>query len=122
MKWDNTLPLLFSTLCTSIITLELFLPLDSANYASGDSPIVAEAPDPRGTRFKAIPSLKETIVNSKVYAAEDPSDYRIKIRDRGWTVKVIKLPKKVWISNDDRVEFDKGEDCDIYNHNQLLLE
>ena len=36
----------------------------------------------------------------------------------GWTVKVAKLPKKVWISNDDRVEFDNEEDCNAYNNNE----
>jgi hypothetical protein len=57
-----------------------------------------------------------------VYAAEDLSDYRIKMRDHGWTVEVTKLPKKVWISDNDRVEFDNEEDCDAYNHEQLLRE
>lgn len=108
--------------CTSITTLELLLPPDSANYAFDDSPISAEALDLLDTRFKAIPSLKEIIVNFQVYTAEDLSEYRTKIRDRGWTVEVTKLPKKVWISDDDRVEFDNKEDCDAYNHEQLLLE
>ena len=98
----------------------------SANYAFDDSPIAAEALDLLDTRFKAIPSLKEIIVNFQVYAAEDPDDYPgdypIKMRDRGWTVEVTKLPKKVWISDDDRVEFDNKEDCDVYNHKQLLFE
>jgi hypothetical protein len=71
---------------------------------------------------QAHPSLKEIIVNFQVYAAEDLSDYQIKMRDRGWTVEVTKLPKKVWISDDDRVEFDNEEDCNAYNHEQLLLE
>lgn len=70
----------------------------SANYAFDDSPIAAEELDLLDTRFKAIPSLKEIIVNFQVYAAEDPDDYPgdypIKMRDRGWTVKVTKLRRK----------------------------
>jgi hypothetical protein len=80
---------------TSITTLELLLPLDSANYAFGDSPIATEALNLLDARFKAIPSLKEIIVDFQMYAAEDLSDYWIKMHDRGWTVEVTKLPKKV---------------------------
>ncbi|KAH6695902.1 hypothetical protein BKA61DRAFT_498225, partial [Leptodontidium sp. MPI-SDFR-AT-0119] len=90
---------LIRDICTSITTLELLFPPYSANYAFDDSPIAAEELDLLDTRFKAIPSLKEITVNSQVYAAEDPDDYPgdypIKMRDRGWTVKVTKLPKKV---------------------------
>jgi hypothetical protein len=51
-----------------------------------------------------------------VYSDEDLSNDRIKkICDRGWTVELTKLPKKVWISIDDRVEFDNEDDCDAYN-------
>jgi hypothetical protein len=74
------------------------------------------------TRFKAIPSLKTIIVNFQAYAAEDLSDYPIKMRDRGWTVEVTKLRKKVWISDDDRVEFRNEEDCNAYNVEMLLFD
>lgn len=74
------------------------------------------------TCFKAIPSLKTIIVNFQAYAAEDVSDYRIKMRDRGWTVEITKLPKKVWISDDDRVEFRNEEDCNAYNVEMLLFD
>jgi hypothetical protein len=49
--------------CTSITTLELLLPPDSTIYAFCDSPIAGEALDLLDTRFKAIPSLKEIIIN-----------------------------------------------------------
>jgi hypothetical protein len=66
------------------------------------------------------------IINFQVYDAEDRSDYRIKnrikMRDRGWTFQVTKLPKKVLISDDDRVEFDNEEDCNAYNVEMLLFD
>ena len=71
--------------------------LECANYALDDSPIEAEALDLLDTRFKAIPSLKEVIVNVHVYGEEDLSDDLMKkMRDCGWTVEVTKLeiPKK----------------------------
>jgi hypothetical protein len=94
--------------CTSITTLELSLsktfPLDSANDALDDSPIVADALDLLDMRFKAVPSLKEIIVNVQVYGEEDLSDDLMKMRDCGWTVEVTKLeiPKKVWICDEGR--------------------
>ena len=57
------------------------------------------------------PPLKEIIVNFKVYPDGDPSDSLTKkIHDYGWTVKATKLPKKVWISYDHRIEFDNEQD------------
>jgi hypothetical protein len=51
-----------------------------------------------------------------MYSEEDLSDDReMKICDRGWTVKVTKLLKKVWISIDDMVEFENEDDCKSYN-------
>jgi hypothetical protein len=107
--------------CTSITTLDLSLPLDCANYAFGDSPIAQEALDLLDTRFKAIPSLKEIIVNFQVYSEEDLSDDPIKkMCDRGWTVAVTKLPKKVWICDEGRFEFDNEEDYNAYIDEKLL--
>ncbi|MCJ1257758.1 hypothetical protein MMC24_005584 [Lignoscripta atroalba] len=91
--------------CTSITTLELLLPLDLVNYALSDSLIAAGALDLLNTRFKTISPLKEIIVNFQVYGGEDLSDEMKKVRDCGWTVEITKLPKKVWTSIDDRVEF-----------------
>jgi hypothetical protein len=91
------------------------VPPHRANYAFDDSPIAAAALDLLDLRFKAILSLKEIIVNFQVYSEEDLSDNQMKIRDRGWTVEVTKLPKKTWISINDRVKFDNEEDCDAYN-------
>jgi hypothetical protein len=114
--------------CTSITTLKLLLsnPLECANYALNDSPIAAEALDLLDTRFKAIPSLKEIIVNIHVYGEEDLSDDLMKkMRDCGWTVKVTKLPKKVWIYHKAGLEFDNKEDyeeyCEEYMNYKLLL-
>ncbi|KAH7413257.1 hypothetical protein BKA64DRAFT_348937 [Cadophora sp. MPI-SDFR-AT-0126] len=100
----------------SITTLELSVPLDRANDVFDDSPIIAETLDLLDTRLKAIPLLKETIVNFQIYSDKDLSDDRIKkIRDCRWIVEVTKLPKKVWISINDRVEFDNKEDCEAYD-------
>ena len=93
------------------------------NYALSDSAIAAEALDLLDTRFKSIPSLKEIIVNFKVYPEQDPSDdLTKKMHDNGWTVSVTKLPKKKWISMDDRVEFDNEEDCQAYDNEQFLID
>ncbi|TVY91115.1 hypothetical protein LAWI1_G004341 [Lachnellula willkommii] len=94
---------------------ELLLHLDCMNRALGDLPFADQALDLLDMRFKAILSLKKVIVNFQVYSEEDLSDDRIKMRDRGWTVEITKLPKKKWISVDDRVEFDNGEECNAYN-------
>ena len=73
--------------------------------------------DSLDTRCKDIPSLKDIIVNFEVYNEEEenPDDdlTKKKMRDYGWTVTTTKLPRKVWISNDeygDEVEFDNEED------------
>jgi hypothetical protein len=80
-----------------------------------DSPVAEQALDLLDARFKAIQSLKEVIVNFQVYSEEDLSDGRMKMRDRGWTIEITKLPPKRWISEDDMVEFDNEEDCDAYD-------
>ena len=79
--------------CTNIATLETLL-YTSAEMEScldaADSPRAAgEALTLVDARFKAIPSLKEVIVN---LFDETPSDYlRKKIHKCGWTIKVIAL-------------------------------
>lgn len=96
---------------------------DCANYALSDSPIAAKALDFLDTHFKNIPSLKEIIINFEVHPEQDPSDdLTKKMHDCGWTVKVTKLPKKKWISLDDRVEFDNEEDCQAYDNEQFLID
>ena len=60
-----------------------------------------------------------------MYPEEDPSDdLTKKMHDYGWTVKVTvtELPKKTWISIDDRVEFDNAEDCQAYDNEQLFID
>ena len=58
-----------------------------------------------------------------MYPERDSSDDLTKtIHGYGWTVKVTELPKKVWISNDDRVEFDNEDDCNVYNNEQFRRE
>lgn len=106
--------------CTSIRTLELFVSPDHGNYALNDSETVAEPIDLLEARFKTIPSLKEIIINFEVYPEEDlDDDLTKKMHDYGWAVTTTKLPKKVWISSDGRVECDNEEDCIAYD-NELL--
>jgi hypothetical protein len=45
-----------------------------------------------------------------------------KIADIGWAVRITRLPKRVWISIDGRVEFDNEEDCNAYNNEYLQQE
>ncbi|KAF4626600.1 hypothetical protein G7Y89_g11558 [Cudoniella acicularis] len=109
--------------CTSIQTLELLIPPERYNYALSYSLIAIEALDLLNTRLKSILSLKETIVHFQVYPEGDVSDDLIKkMNNYGWAVKVIKLLKRVWISWDNRVEFDNEEDCNAYNKEQFRRE
>ena len=104
--------------CTSIKTLELLVSPDYDNYPLGDS----ETLDLLDTRFKSIPSLKEIIVNFKVYPEQDPSDdLTKKVHDYGWTVSVTKLPKKTRVSLDGRVEFDNEEDWWAYDDEVFFI-
>ncbi|OBT46512.1 hypothetical protein VE00_03338 [Pseudogymnoascus sp. WSF 3629] len=102
---------------TCITTLELLILPDCA---LNDSPVVAEALDLLDARFKTISSLKEIIVN--VYGGKDISDLIKKMRDYRWTVVFTKLPKYVWISYDNRVEFDNEDDWNRYNNEQHPLQ
>ena len=109
--------------CTGITALELALPVDLADYALlGGSPTAAEALDLFNRRFKDISSLQKVIVNLQVRGGEDLGDLEKKVGDCGWTVEITKLARKVWISNDGRVEFDDEGDCDAYNTEQCCLE
>ena len=72
-------------------------------------------------RFEKIPSLKRFLINFKVYPPRDPSDDITIMRSYGWTGAATELPK-VWISNDDRAEFDNEKDCDACNNVQFRRE
>lgn len=109
--------------CTSMRTLELLVSPDFLNYALDDSPIAAEALDLLSTHFMNIPSLKEIVINFEVYPEQDPSDdLTKKMHNYGWSVKITKLPKKKWISGDDRAVFDNEEDCQAYENEQSLID
>ena len=109
--------------CTNIKAIELCVGLGYANYILTQSPIAAEALDLLDTHFKSIPSLQEVIINFEVPFDEDPSDLLTKkIQDHGWKVKVTRLPKQTWISEDERVAFDNEEDCRAYDWEQLFLD
>jgi hypothetical protein len=95
--------------------------LEYANYALDDS-LIVEALDLLNTRFKVILSLKKIIINIHVYGEEDLSDDLMKkIRDYGWTIKVTKLPKKVWICHEAGLKFDNKEDYEEYMEHVSLL-
>ncbi|ELR08388.1 hypothetical protein VC83_03531 [Pseudogymnoascus destructans] len=108
--------------CTHIATLELLLQLDRMSYAFSDSLFATKALDLLGTQFETILSLKKIIVNLQIYGSEDLSDLTKMMHDRTWTVEITILPPKVWISNNERVEFDNEEDCEAYNNEQLVLD
>ena len=109
--------------CTNIKTLELLVPLEHCNYALGDWAVASEALDLLNTRIKGIHSLKEIVCNFEEYPEHEPSDdLKRKMGDIGWAVRITRLPKKVWISIDDRVEFDNEEDCNAYDNEHLRRE
>ena len=115
----NNLELIRDT-CTGIRTLELLVSEDTDNYVLSDSPIAAQALYLLNTHFKDIPSLKEIVINFEVYPEQEPSGDLTKIHDCGWTIEVTKLPKKTWISDDGRVEFDTYEECQAYDEEQRI--
>jgi hypothetical protein len=119
--------------CTNIKTLELLVPVEYSNYALQNWATASEALDLLNTRLKAIHSLKEIVINFEEYPEHDPSDglsddssddltTKKKMRDIGWTIQITWLPKRTWISIDDRVEFDNEEECRVYDNEQLRHE
>lgn len=95
---------------------------NSANYIFSDSPIAAEALYLLDTHFKNVSSLREIIINFKVYPKQDPGDNLTKkIYNYGQTIKVIELPKRIQISLDNQVKFNNKEDCQVYNNKQFLI-
>jgi hypothetical protein len=109
--------------CTNIRILELLISPCYTNYELIQSRIAAAGMDLFDTHLKTIPSLKEIIVDFEVYPEDDPGDdLTEKMHGYGWTVSVTRLPKKRWISMDDRVEFDNEEDCLAYDNEQFLIE
>ena len=107
--------------CTSIRTLELLVSPDIDDYVLSDPSSAAQALFLLNTHFEDFPSLKEILINFEVYPEQEPSGDLTKIHDFGWTVKVTELPKKTWVSDDGRVEFDTYEECEAYDEEQLLI-
>lgn len=118
--------------CTSLTTLELSLDslknsflLDDSDYGVKGSPTAGEALDLLNSHLNAIPSLKEIIINIKVYGEQELSENLMKkVGGLGWRPRIMNLemPKEKWISADDRVEFDNEEDCLAYDEEQFRLE
>ena len=109
--------------CRDIETLELLILPEHCNYALGDMAVATEALNILNTHFRTFQFLKEIIINFEEYSERNPSDdLTKKMRNMGWTVIVTRLPRRVWISNDDRVEFDNEEDCIAYDNEQFQRE
>lgn len=85
-------------------TFELLIPPEHYNYVLSYWLIASEALDILDKRLKAIHSLEEIIIN-----------FEKNTRDLGWVVRVTRLPKRVWISNDGQVEFENEEVCYAYD-------
>ena len=108
--------------CTGIRTFELLVSPGHA-YTLCNSPIAAKGLGLLDNYFNIIPSLKEIVINFEAHSEEDPSDdLTRKMHHYGWTVKVRELPKRVWYSEDDRVEFDNPEDCQAYDNEQRRID
>ena len=58
-----------------------------------------------------------------MYGEDDLSDNMMKkMRDCGWTVTKLEIPKKVWICDEGRFEFDNEEDYNEYMNHKLRLD
>ena len=119
--------------CVGITTLKL-----SFSFTSG-FPVSTATLDLIDTRLKAIPPLQNVIANVRWYGGEsvEASDDEVgdlggvndwnhpegrlaaKLRERGWTVQITKVPpvKKVWTDPDGRFEFDNEDNYHEYMDN-----
>jgi hypothetical protein len=114
---------LVRTTCSGIRTLELLVSRGCADYTLGDLSIAAHGLDLLNIHFKRISTLEQVGIIFQVYHEHDLSNALTEsIHDYGWAVKMTKLPKKIWISQDARVEFDNEEDCKEYDYEQALVE
>jgi hypothetical protein len=102
---------LIQDICTNLATLKLLVPPNCDNRVLYDSTYAQKAQDLLDARFRAILSLKKVIINFQLYNDKDLVYDLTKMRDLGWTIEITILPKRIWISDDNRVEFDNEEDC-----------
>ena len=109
--------------CTGVKTLELLVPAEHENYVPSNAEIATEPWDAMEAQFRTIPSIRDIVVHFQVYPLDDPSDdVKQEIHKYGWIIVVTKLPAKVWVSINDRVEFDTEGDCNAYNNEQFRAE
>jgi hypothetical protein len=112
--------------CAGITTIELSL--DESGPSEGwfswlqDVLEAAEVLNFLNRRFEAILSLENVVFNITKYGEQDlDDDLMEKLRQLGWITKVTKR-KRVWISNDDRVEFGNEDDWNEYNDEMDALD
>ena len=77
--------------------------------------------------LKAMLSLEEIIVVCGEYNINEETlasceSLMQKIPSSKWSIKLTKVPPRVWISGDGRVEFDNPEDCSRYDDEQYRME
>lgn len=77
--------------------------------------------------LKAIPPLEKIVVipgeydiNEEVVAFRETLTQRMP--NSKWCIELKRVPPRVWISDDDMVEFDNHEDCCKYNDKKNLRE
>ncbi|KAI9888731.1 MAG: hypothetical protein M1814_006463 [Vezdaea aestivalis] len=107
-------------MCTDVRTLEMQAPVEEYDYAFDNDLIEAETIgegtlDLLNIRLKKIISLEKITVNFEVYPTGLDDDAKNAMQRLEWNIKLTELPKKTWLSDDDRVEFDNEDDLKAYN-------
>ncbi|KAL7621085.1 hypothetical protein AAE478_008397 [Parahypoxylon ruwenzoriense] len=114
--------------CPGLRTVEISCEPPDSIFSLCDVDLAAEmlrALDDGG--FKAMLSLEKIVVvcgeydiNEEVMALRESLMQRMP--SFKWSIELTKVPPRVWISDDDRVEFDNYEDCCRYNNEMYRRE
>lgn len=107
--------------CTDLKIVEIFCMPPDGIFSLWDVDLAAEmlkTLDDGG--LKDMPSLEKILVVRGEYDIDEEAlasreSLMQKMPSIKWVVEFTKVPPRVWISNDDRVEFDNEEDCSRYN-------
>ena len=102
--------------CPNLEILEFLLSHDHPDHSLNDNPDTKAILDLLNKPIKTVKSLKEVVINVEEFANCTPSNNLKKMMSNiGWTVTVTMRPKRVWISLDDRIEFEEQSGRDAYD-------
>ncbi|PON21940.1 hypothetical protein TGAM01_v209196 [Trichoderma gamsii] len=114
--------------CTDLKTVEIFCKPPDSIFSLWDVDLAAEmlkTLDDAG--LKDMPSLEKIFVVRGEYDIDEEAlasreSLMQKMPSNKWVIELTKVPPRVWISDDGRVEFDNDEDCSRYNDEMNRME